>query len=212
MPYQLGSKTFRTKASIKTFFQEYYRDHPDGHLLEEPHYSVMADLITRHPKYNEWKILHPLQLRVNVGAYGEKNYQMLRFSGWETFSYNKCIKGDTPQKNVRCNVLRAMRNAIEPQKMAFLASQIIEGEYKCNTCKKMFESVDVDHNFKIITFQMLVDNYLTDNGRTYADVGLENMKAGGWSLTADEHDEWYAYHEQNAILQCLCQQCHWHKK
>lgn len=217
MPYNLGGKTFRTKASIKSFFKDYHKDKNNGHLLEEPHYSVMCDLITRHPRHSEWEIVHPIQLRVNVGKYGEKNYQILRFGGWETFSYNKCIKGDTPEKNVRCNVLKAMRNAVEPQKNKFLAENLVEGQYRCNTCRGMFDDVDVDHNFKIITFQRLVDDFLIGERKRYADVGLADvgladLKEGGWSLTEEDHISWCKYHEENAILQCLCKNCHWFKK
>ena len=204
MKYTLGGRVFATKKAIKSYFQDYYRSNDVGTALEGEYKAVMADLIRRHPLYDAtWST----DFTIGLDDWGHKNFK----SGDYTFSYNTCIEGQSLFKNQKKNVQNSARAAIESQIHKHRHKSRIAGMYLCDVCSGTFLKVDVDHNFTIITFQTLLDNFMIAQCRGYADFEILSTDSGDLFNEVDRK-QWCEYHAKYAALRCLCRNCHQFKK
>ena len=210
MTFALGSKEFRTKKEIQNYFKKYHDSRKVGTVLQGEQLSVMEDLIRRHPTYDEMSLPDDLKFRIWSDPYKNKTYQVRGHHEWEVFSYLKCIKGATKSKNHRSNVISAARREIRDQIVAFRKAKEIDNLYICEICGKKTNDVDIDHNFEVITFQRLLDDFLKSKKTTYDQIKITHIPTGGHVLTSP--DEWATYHQENAILRCICRDCHRGKK
>lgn len=202
MIYTLGAKEFKTKNAITAYFRNYLKTHDEGNTLSGEAYDIMADLIQWHPEYNaNWGN----NFSVGKSVYGDKNFIV----NGETYSYLKCIKGGTSEQNHRFNVIRACRYAIKSQTIEYLDdNEVSENLYLCEISGECYprEQIHVDHNFNIITFQKIVENFLTELGISYVDITLLN-EADSLCLVhlldSPFHGLFTDYHRKNAKLRII---------
>lgn len=206
MPYTLGNKLFRTKKAIIQYFQTYHNSHEVGTILTGEHHAVMFDLIKMHPLYDEWASV--TKFRICKDLYNMMYYQSHSESGWQTFSYLKCIRNHSKAKNTRFNVINAGRRAIQRQIDEYRFENVVDDMFwKCAKCNEFFTSVDIDHNYEIITFQTLLDNFISEYNKHYDDFNLINS-CDGHIFNDEDKQLWNDYHRTNAVLRCLCRTCH----
>lgn len=206
MIYKLGDNDFKTKAKIKTYFQNFYRTHTVGTLLPQEQRRVMIDLIKWHPDYDTWDVNDDVQFKIGKDEYGTKNFWVLKTSGdWEVFSYNTCIASQTKEKHKRKNVIASARHAIKEQINSFRDSN--PECVKCGSTK----NIEIDHNFETLTFQTMLDNFLEAEKKNYSDFQLVSTPSGHRFNVCDKKT-WEEYHRSNCQLRSLCFDCHRLKK
>lgn len=210
MPYQLGTRIFKTKPDITKYFQSYHNSHIVGTILEGEHKIVMTDLIKRHPNYDEWDVRGEIEFKLNMDGYGNKNYLMKNGDEWYSFSYIKCIKSGTKENNIKANVNNAAREAIRNQILEFREQHKKNNLFQCDTCCKYFETIDVDHDFSQITFQTLLNKFMNIKKKEFKSFELVETPNGSLFNSID-CDEWCQYHKKHAILRLLCRHCHQNK-
>ena len=201
-PYVLGKQTFSTKSAIKTYFQDFYRDHSVGTLLPREQRRVMRDLITWHPNYDEWNVDRRVKFKIGKDDYGSKNFLVRNTEKeWEVFSYNKCIAAQSKEKNQRKTVIQAARWAIKEQINEFRKNNLIC--IKCGSSTK----IEIDHNFETLTFQTMLDTFLEVKQKKYSDFQLIS-RSSGHQFNEEDWEAWEAYHRDNCQLRSLCWSCH----
>ena len=220
MVYEYGNQKFRTKADIVKYFQVYHNARDVGDVLEGDHKAVMIDLIKNHPNYDEWDVNGDVEFRIEIDEYKNKRYTIRHVarddlgSTWHSFSYRKCIKGGSKEKNKRSNVMNAARKAIKDQILEFREQYKDEGEtlpYKCAICCGKFKSIDVDHDFSKITFLTLLNDFIRINKNGLIQSFDLIDTPNGSILNPIDCDEWRQYHKKYAILRLLCRKCHQNK-
>jgi hypothetical protein len=208
--YKLGNINFKNKKQITNYIKAYKNSHMAGHVVEEPHRSVLLDLLKWHPRSVEFLIPDFHQdIEINTDDYGGTNFKIkVEPSVWKVFSYYTCIKAQSPQNEHRSNVIKASRSAISDIVKNFKLNRI-QMEDLGNVCKcaidgnlYLVEHIHVDHDFTKITFQRLLDDYLLSKNKTYKDIKPFDT-GSGWILTGNDFIEWVAYHEKHAVLRCI---------
>lgn len=203
MPYTLGQKDFKSKKDITKYFKTYKETKQENDILEEPYKSVMVDLVSWHPNYNEKWVDETTEFKIGIDSYGLKNFRIKNKNGWSVFSYLKCIRAHTPEKNHRFNVQRACRKAIKKQIEEFKSEAEQNGFWECEIDGNMYlgYEIHVDHNFEIITFQQLLDNFLDTLGKSYLDIKL--ISTDGHLLGKQDKKDWREYHRLYCVLRCI---------
>jgi hypothetical protein len=210
MTYQFGLTIFKTKTEITKYFQSYHNSNEVGTILKGDHKAVMTDLIKKHPNYDKWNVQEDVEFKIDIGEYGEKKYLMKNGNEWQSFSYIKCIKSGSKENNIKSNVMRAARNAINDQIMEYRENNKENDLYKCSTCCKYFKNIDVDHDFKELTFKTMFNNFMSIKKKEYQSFKLIKNTNGSFFNSID-CNEWCNYHKNQAILRLLCRKCHQYK-
>lgn len=210
--YSLGKKKFNTKKEIKQFLKDFKDNNSVGTSLPEPYHSVMFELLTWHPSFDEWNynVMDKESLTFKIMI--DKKYQRQKaFSVSDSertwaFSYLKCIRAGTKEANKKSNVIMAARESIKSQIYGYKDSMELEsGLYKCAIDGKMYDrsNIHVDHNYEIITFKKILEDFLTLKEMNYSTVPLTRDKFEYSCFFPDIDQEWKDYHRENAILRCI---------
>lgn len=211
MKYLLSDKQFKTKSEIKLFFKKYKDDNEVGTILQGLEHSVMFDLIKWHPSYNEWgygglnesKLI--FKIAKDIKYKKQTTFSVTDVNRTWAFSYLKCIRAGTKETNKKHNVLRAARESINYQIHDFKDKCKINNLYECSIDKNFYSKKDihVDHNFEVITFQRLIENFLKYKTLTYCNAPLTRDKYDHSCFPLEFKKEWLVFHKEYAVLRCI---------
>ncbi len=167
----------------------------------------LAALLTLHPDAGE-KIGKGIAFIALGPVPGRKSrgFTVHRTDGTSTdFSWLECI---TPTSH-RTRVLTAMREAVEPQRIAFKQAEEKAGRLRCGVCGTDLTWPDTEIDHLPPVFQTLADTYAETAGG-YDKIKLVPSADGmiGQPLVPGDEQVWILYHQHTARLRVLCRPCH----
>lgn len=194
--YKLGNKIFKTKCEIRKYIKELLNRHTIGTEIIGDDLALLKDLIGWHP---DRIVETDSKISIERNDYGHRHFVL----NGEPFSYIKCIKSSDKGRNRRFNVLRACRNAIQPDIDIFLNKSIVNGGYVCEISKIAYprHMIHVDHHFERYPFIKIVRDYLLKYNYTWGNIKLRNLNTGGWALT--NVDKFREFHNERAVLRII---------
>lgn len=192
----VNGELFTTKAALTARCR--------GMLQGEIDQPFLYSLLQRHSKAVQ-KIgcgVRHFDVRVNQ-PFGTRGFWIVRVDGTETdFSYIACIS--PPSKEA--DALKAMRNAIHPQILAFKQWAFAPtGMYNCALTGQRiaFSSSHVDHK-PPRTFDALVQSFLSSYQFKLSDIEVNDTLDGDIETCMKDgptKELWQTFHQTYAILQ-----------
>lgn len=201
--YSLGPLKFKTKIDAKKMISEWLHTSYTGYIPSDEEMQWIIPLLQMHPRFEEKGGL--MMTGVNV-TYSPPAYHLnmiLENDNTVDISYNKClVKSANSQRNA---VMKALRDIIRPQIASFKANIIANGDIRCAITDKILDSSElhIDHNFDILPFRTIVDNFMSKENRQIDDIRVVSRGITHDLEDTDLHDRWYKYHESVAILRPL---------
>ena len=162
------------------------------------------ELFLTHPDYPE-KVVIVLDIAIIKNKINPKyvELQLIKSnSDTDNISYLACINKPNNTKNLK----EAMRYAIVPQILEFKNNQV---KLECSICKSN-EDIQIDH---LILFKHIYDEYIKTRNDIPSNFN-ENYFNGAQIKPEDNlfEKEWCEFHQQKAILRCLCKNCNLTRK
>ena len=208
--YVFGSNSFKTKKEIQNYLKQYKDSKCAGDIVEEPYLTVLLGVYQWHPEYDETWMSDDMIFKISKDErFGEMSYVVINNGRVWDFSYLKCIKGGTKEKNKRFNVMNTARTLIKDQIYEFRDKNKIKVngsiKFKCEIDGKLYNPTDIhiDHNYEKLTFLTILDNFLTENNLTYETIPLVDDGEFYHNMTEKHKKLWKEYHKKNAILRCI---------
>ena len=202
----VGSLVFPSKKAAKEFFRTIRDAYSDSEPIGGEHEIYLHSLIACHPEAED---------KIGTGIAGftverdeefrtTRHFVINRKNGTRTdFSFHACIDG----RNIRRDILEALRRAVEDQIIAFRTRTFSKGSVRCPFLNEDLSSSDchVDH-IAPGTFIKLVEGWMLDTGFTFDSISItspgDNQIVTRMTDT-DQMHSWQEYHLQNAQLRIV---------
>lgn len=216
MGYQIGKKTFKTKATMKDYFGYILRNEKEGTILEKQYAKDVRALLDYHPEKDEkiGKGVKFIRIERHIDSYSgypsnSCHFHIHRKDGTDIdFSYNACIAnmGKATPNWARMRAIDAFRNAIRPQIDLFRNRAFGKKTYiKCPELGVNFskKTCHIDHKFPK-TFASILNKFIDENKLTLDMIKVEKSDEYTSSLEDMEFlSLWYKFHAENADLRAI---------
>jgi hypothetical protein len=167
-------------------------------------YEKLMDLFLTHPDYPE-KIDDVVDIAIIKNKINTKYFELQLIksnSATDNISYLACINKPNTTKHLK----EAMRYAILPQILNFKKTQL---KPECSICKSD-NDIQIDH---LILFKHLYDEFIKNRDDIPSKFN-ENYFNGAQFKPNDYlfEKEWFEFHQEKAMLRCLCKNCNLTRK
>jgi len=202
----VNNKSFKTKKALKEYVDNLLEANINSHLYSGGDFYFLKDLMKRHPRY---KVKFKSGCKAFIIRRMSRKHTALRFidekGGEYSISYNKCVTG--LDSSLQQDRLKAMRNAIKDQTMAFYRENFTE-ESCCIICEeRLFAGfIHVDH---IVKFKDIASEFLSLRLEHPIEFDNKHDNKGVIFYWRDRgyQKEWEQFHRDRAKLRLLCQSC-----
>lgn len=167
-------------------------------------YEKLMELFLTHPDYPT-KIVNVIDIAIIKNKINPKYFELQLIksnSDIDNISYIACINKPNNTKNLK----EAMRYAIVPQILEFKNKQM---KLECSLCKST-NDIQIDH---LILFKHIYDEFVKTRNDIPSNFN-ENYFNGAQIKPEDDlfEKEWFEFHQEKAILRCLCKNCNLTRK
>lgn len=198
----LGSVSFTTKKAMRLHFQQMLRSHSVGDELDPIELEQFKALADRHPS----RMCDPPAIsgvHIGNGYLGTINFVLDFEDGTEEcISYIKCVNAKPKKKYVRDRVQTCARLVVADQIYAFRDATPLVCSVTGEELKR--DDSHVDHDFNILTFQTILDGWLTANAWNYEDIKI--IKCGVTEMNTFSpkfRRSWQSWHMKHATLRMI---------
>jgi hypothetical protein len=193
----------KTKTAARRVMSEYLKSIPEGSRL--PDDTRLQALSQFHPNkrfpQNVVFVLRRCEPYFTLALHVEA-----KTGGLVDFSWIKCVDnlygGYDRDRMRRSNTLNALRNE------AFKSTAMQEARARlgnvCGRCEARCPKLVVDHAG--MPFAQIVDEFLKQQGVTFADLKIRGGKPGSFRLLR-LGKAWRKFHDEHATLEGLCATC-----
>jgi hypothetical protein len=193
----------KTKTAARRVMSEYLKSIPEGSRL--PDDTRLQALSQFHPNkrfpQNVVFVLRRCEPYFTLALHVEA-----KTGGLVDFSWIKCVDnlygGYDRDRMRRSNTLNALRNE------AFKSTAMQEARARlgnvCGRCEARCPKLVVDHAG--MPFAQIVDEFLKQQGVTFADLKIRGGKPGAFRLLR-LGKAWRKFHDEHATLEGLCATC-----
>lgn len=199
--YWVAGELFSTQKSLVTRIRQILHRYPDRKPLEKPDFLFMADLLTRHPDY-EQKVgdgLAAIWTQPNPVYPNTRNFWLERIDGTSTdFSFMDCLTHPTHLRKFH----RACRTAISPDIMAFKVRFFKEKQDVCCPFTGEALSLQNAHVDHAIPFASLVSEFIKAHQIEVSQVEIggkaEDQTCLDRFLNPQLEQQWRRFHYDHA--------------
>lgn len=208
IPIKIGNEYFKSKDKATRRVQSILNNtekYSAGDSLGEDDFLFIRSLLDLHSE-SAAKVgcgVASIQIQKNSTNPKYREFWITRKDGTRTeFSYIHCLESKSPEENAQM----AMRNAVEPQIIAFRDSEFSGRQrVQCALSGKAVSSAEseVDHE---IPFRKLVDDFLREEGIALGSVQVNATRDGETAtLLADNEfcKRWCDFHQKHARLRIV---------
>lgn len=203
-----------TQKKVDTIYAK-WKPFPGSTITDAEDVKVLTKLVKRHRWYDDERQLFQISGNKDDGTakyidvqnatffmnYSSKHPAIVAFHIADNISSAEFSK--KIGRNTLSYINSRMRTIITPQINEYRAVHI--NNDRTITCaitgeKLPIKGIEVDHNFDVITFKELVNNWMEENGITYKH--LDEIDA---FVSADcpYSKSWKIYHKNHAVLRCI---------
>jgi Protein of unknown function (DUF3223) len=218
MVYNLGDSEFRYKKDARAYIVSIREKYNDGQILNSQDFDAIKDAIAtmkpgKRPKIQD---INFIKVEIIYTGVPHKNFVIyLRNGEVRSFSIDNCFPPKNSKKNTKKeNFNAAARAAIVDQTTTFKRRQRKDnGWYLCNIENREIPEAEVHVDHDNPSFKELVHNFIGDE-----NIELDEVKYKNEIFQQKEFEDnnlkrkWQIYHQDNACLQILCEQCNLRKK
>ena len=158
--------------------------------------DIFQKFYTPDKKDTKFNVSEILDVNIVKDTFGNKCFSILVDKIWYPTSIKR-LSGTNNRSN-NTNLLRALRNAIQPQINTFRINNPLDPNDICPITKKILgEDAEVDHK---IPFSILADKWLKDNTNSYCIYNLEKFD---YILQEPYYTSWFNFHLEESELRWL---------
>jgi len=153
---------------------------------------IFEKYYTPDEQYTKFNISQISNISIVKDNYGNKCFSILVNNTWFPTSIKRLSGGN---RNDKANLIRSLRNAIEPQIKIFRVCNSLNPEDICPVTKKMLGAdAEVDHQ---IPFHILAEEWIKDNKNISYIYVLDKFE---YILQEPHYTSWFNFHLEKSIL------------
>jgi len=205
-PVAIGSRTFKSSKTAKTYFHVMLHRYAVGDRVRDVDAAELRDLIARHPRAAE--LASAEHFEVATSPLGSRCFRLLRPDGsTDMFTAAECI--DHRPRDVHAEVVKALRIAIEPDveraRSAYLRKQQDdEGFVRCAVTGNRIMPADGEMvHLPPRTFESIVSGFLSERGERAEELELAGDAERPVLADAELVSAFRAHHTKVARLELV---------
>ena len=201
---RVGSHCFRSASQLTDYVKKLVARYPVNAFTSEDDTEFLKALVSKHHEAKE-KIgcgIRTFQFKINPVFKICTSVFIVRTDGSEIdFSWKVCINGPPSQS---AQVKKALRSSIAEQISHFKKENFPNGIAHCAISgeRLTWNACNVDHCGPR-TFQVLVDEWMTEENLLFEDIKVQNGKFIWEMLDSRQRNSWLKFHSVNAKLRLL---------
>lgn len=207
--YKLGDLCFNTKNDLKNYVSQWLKLSSVGYVIGIDDEEWVLCLLSQHPSWIE-KSKNMKNIEIGYTR-GNNHFSIRKLDGTiDDISYLKCLNGDTDY----CKVMKAFRDSIIPQILAFRLSVFRNGPIKCEVSGIVLyndSNTHIDHNYNILPFISIVKNFLAEKHLNFSDIQTVSVDTLRDFSDPQFKLDWLSYHKQKANLRAISKYSNLHQ-
>ena len=153
---------------------------------------IFEKFYTPDEQYTKFNVSQISNISIVKDNYGNKCFSILVNNNWFPTSIKRLSGGN---RNDKANLIRSLRNAIEPQIKNFRACNSLNPNDICPITKKILGGdAEVDHQ---IPFHILADEWIKNNKNISYIYVLDKFE---YVLQEPHYTLWFSFHLEKSVL------------